>query len=128
MKLTAKLRKALLEGAAEECTFGAASLKAGIDPKTLWELRKEHPDLDAELKAVMERSIEEDYELARKGLTTKLRAMNEDAEQFDVQALRTALTRYDRKYGTQYKEVDVKATVAVDNALKEVEERGKDGS
>ena len=128
MKLTAKLKAKLLEGAEDLGTYIAAARKAGISHDTMWRLRKENPELTAELEAAFERSIERDYQLARSGLRNKLAAMEKDPDTFDMPTARLAMARRDRRWGSQYKEVDVKATVAVDSALKEVEERGKGGA
>lgn len=124
MRLTKELKRKLLAGAEDEGTYGAAARKAGIDPKSLWTLRQRHPGLDAELQAAFDRGIERDYELARKGLSTKLKAMESDPDTFDMPTARLALQRHDRRWGSQYREVDVKATVAIEDALRELDERG----
>ena len=123
MKLTAKLKAKLLEGAEEGTTYAAASRKAGIDRNTLIRLRHENPGLTEELQEAFERGHERLYEAARSRLDERIAAMKTDPSLYDFPTLRMVMQRYDRRWGAQYREEDVNLTakVAVEQALEELD-------
>ena len=123
VRLTAKLKKALLEGAEDLGTYIAAAKKAGISYESLRQLRHENPGLNEELEAAFDRSIDRDYQLARKGLRGKLEEMSTNPNTWDMPTARLALARRDRRWGAQYREQDVNLTtkVAVERGLEELD-------
>ena len=105
----------------------ATCKEAGICDLTLRTWRRLHPGFDEEVVAAIERGVDTQFSLATQALTTHLSQIVEGEVPYDHAAVKMALMRQDRAYGTTYAQSQVEHTGTVrhllDEALAELDAR-----
>ena len=114
-----RMHRRLVAAAAETGTFSDTASMVGITRQTLCLWRKQHPQLDADIREAFEEAIDGLADLAKIAIRAKVEEMAEDPSKFDMPTARMVMQRWDKRWGAQYREVEMRQTVAIADALKE---------
>ena len=122
-----RTRAKLIEQAAIHGSAHYAAQALGLAPETVYRWCKEHEGLKEELEVAYEKHIDSMASKARSILDRQLTRMEKGEADFDLPTVTRTMTRQDIRWSQQYrqKDVSVKADIAIQSALDELDAQSK---